>query len=125
MQLMSAAWSSPAAATVANALPKLLRLPEKEGFRYATRLKGNAVPEWKVAHLLKHPVGPPSHKPKKFYASFHYQARAWDQARRVVAKVEWHEGELAPRVGFIVTNLKLFAAIPERIGRLRVACASG
>ena len=28
-----------------------------------------------------------------------------DQARRVVAKVEWHQGELFPRVGFIVTNL--------------------
>jgi hypothetical protein len=25
--------------------------------------------------------------------------------RRVVAKVEWHLGELYPRVGFIVTNL--------------------
>ena len=29
----------------------------------------------------------------------------WDQARRVEAKVEWHHGELFPRVGFIVTNL--------------------
>jgi hypothetical protein len=29
-----------------------------------------------------------------------------DCARRVVAKVEWHAGELFPRVGFIVTNLK-------------------
>jgi hypothetical protein len=27
------------------------------------------------------------------------------KARRVVAKVEWHRGELFPRVGFIVTNL--------------------
>ena len=26
--------------------------------------------------------------------------------RRVVAKVEWHQGELYPRVGFVVTNLK-------------------
>jgi hypothetical protein len=31
------------------------------------------------------------------------------QARRVVAKVEWHAGELFPRVGFIVTNLKWHA----------------
>ncbi len=29
------------------------------------------------------------------------------KARRVVAKVEHHEGELLPRVGFIVTNLTL------------------
>jgi DDE family transposase len=26
-------------------------------------------------------------------------------SRRVVAKVEWHPGELYPRVGFVVTNL--------------------
>jgi hypothetical protein len=90
----------------AFALPKLLRLLEKEGFRYAIRLKANPVLERKIAHLLKRPVGRPSHKPKKFYASFRYRAGSWEQARRVVAKVEWHAGELFPRVGFIVTNLK-------------------
>jgi hypothetical protein len=90
----------------AFALPKLLRLLEKEGFRYAIRIKANPVLERKIAHLLTRPVGRPSHKPKKFYASFRYRAGSWDQARRVVAKVEWHAGELFPRVGFIVTNLK-------------------
>ena len=40
-----------------------------------------------------------------FYASFSYRAGSWDRERRVVAKVEWHPGELYPRVGFIVTNL--------------------
>jgi hypothetical protein len=34
-----------------------------------------------------------------------YQAGSWNKPRRVVAKVEWHPGELYPRVGFIVTNL--------------------
>ena len=34
-----------------------------------------------------------------------YQAQSWPRPRRVVAKVEWHQGELFPRVGFIVTNL--------------------
>ena len=33
------------------------------------------------------------------------QAQSWVKPRRVVAKVEWHRGELYPRVGFIVTNL--------------------
>jgi hypothetical protein len=93
----------------AFALPKLLRLLEKEGFRYAIRLKANAVLERKIAHLLKRPVGRPSHKPKVFYHGFRYQAGSWDCARRVVAKVEWHTGELFPRVGFIVTNLKWHA----------------
>lgn len=31
---------------------------------------------------------------------------AWDRKRRVIAKVEWHQGELFPRIGFIVTNLR-------------------
>jgi hypothetical protein len=90
----------------AFALPKLLRLLEREGFRYAIRLKANAVLERKIAHLLKRPVGRPSRKPKVFYASFRYQAKSWTCARRVVAKVEWHAGELFPRVGFLVTDLK-------------------
>jgi len=30
---------------------------------------------------------------------------AGKKPRRVIAKVEWHSGELYPRVGFIVTNL--------------------
>ena len=51
-------------------------------------------------------MGRPSHKPKVVCHSFRYQAGSWDQARRVVAKVEWDAGELFPRVGFLVTNLK-------------------
>jgi hypothetical protein len=39
------------------------------------------------------------------YKSFLYQAESWKKARRVVAKVEFHAGELFPRVGFIVTSL--------------------
>ena len=42
---------------------------------------------------------------RRYYASFSYQAQSWNKPRRVVAKVEWHPGELYPRVGFIVTNL--------------------
>jgi hypothetical protein len=38
-------------------------------------------------------------------SSFSYRAASWTKPRRVVAKVEWHPGELCPRVGFIVTNL--------------------
>ncbi len=39
------------------------------------------------------------------YHNFQYQAKSWKRPRRVVAKIEWHAGELFPRVGFIVTNL--------------------
>jgi hypothetical protein len=41
-----------------------------------------------------------------FFASFSYRPQSWTKPRRVVAKVEWHQGELYRRVGFIVTNLK-------------------
>ena len=89
----------------AFANPALYRVLEKEGYLYAIRIKANAVLEREIEHLLTRPVGRPSHKPKVFYHSFQYQAISWQQARRVVAKVEWHAGELFPRVGFIVTNL--------------------
>ena len=89
----------------AFANPALYRVLEKEGYRYAIRIKSNAVLEREIEHLLTRPVGRPSHKPKVFYHSFQYQAKSWQRSRRVVAKVEWHAGELFPRVGFIVTNL--------------------
>ena len=52
------------------------------------------------------PVGRPSHNPVVWYKSFLYQAASWSTARRVVAKVEFHFGELFPRVGLVVTNLE-------------------
>ncbi len=90
---------------VAFANPDVYRLLEEEGYRYAIRLKANSVLEREVEHFLKRPVGRPTRKPKVFYHSFQYQAKSWHHSRRVVAKVEWHQGELFPRVGFIVTNL--------------------
>ena len=89
----------------AFANPALYRLLEKEGYRYAIRIKANAVLEGDIDHLLWRPVGRPSYKLRVFYHSFQYQATFWHQPRRVVAKVEWHQGELFPRAGFIVTNL--------------------
>jgi hypothetical protein len=43
--------------------------------------------------------------PTRFYANFSCQAQSRKMPGRVVAKVEWHPGELYPRVGFVVTNL--------------------
>jgi hypothetical protein len=42
---------------------------------------------------------------RRFYANFTYQTGSWTHPRRVIAKVEWHPGELYPRVGFIVTSM--------------------
>jgi hypothetical protein len=90
----------------AFATPRLFRVLEQEGYWYAIRLKANAVLERHIAHLMKRPVGRPSKKPKVFYHAFRYQAKSWDRSRRVVAKIEWHAGELFPRVGFVVTDLR-------------------
>ena len=92
-------------ADAAFAKPEIYELLEAEGIRYAIRLPANQVLQRRIGHLLTRPVGRPPKKPIVSYASFHYQAKGWTRARRVVAKVEWHQGELYPRVGFIVTNL--------------------
>ena len=89
----------------AFAKPELYELLEAEGMGYAIRLPANAVLQERIGHLLTRPVGRPPRKPQVFHASFSYQAQSWTKPRRVVAKVEWHQGELYPRVGFIVTNL--------------------
>ena len=78
---------------------------EAEGIGYTIRLPANRVLQDRIGYLLKRPVGRPPHEVRRYYASFSYQAQSWNKPRRVVAKVEWHPGELYPRVGFIVTNL--------------------
>jgi hypothetical protein len=92
-------------ADAAFAKPEIYELLEAEGIRYAIRLPANQVLQRRIGHLLTRPVGRPPKKPVVWFTSFHYQAKGWTRARRVVAKVEWHQGELWPRVGFIVTNL--------------------
>ena len=89
----------------AFASPDIYEFLEGEDFLYAIRLKANKILQGCIAHLLTRPVGRPPNHVQRYYASFSYQAGSWDRKRRVVAKVEWHPGELYPRVGFIVTNL--------------------
>jgi len=92
-------------ADAAFANPELYEYLEGQGYEYAIRLPGNDVLQREIEPLLTRPVGRPANAPLVWYADFLYQAQSWDRARRVVAKVEWHNGELFPRVGFIVTNL--------------------
>ena len=89
----------------AFASPEVYEFLEAEGFKYAIRLPANKVLHDSIAHLLKRPVGRPPKEVRRYYANFSYRAGSWTEPRRVVAKVEWHSGELYPRVGFIVTNL--------------------
>jgi len=89
----------------AFAAPGIYEFLEAEDYKYAIRLKANTVLQERVAHLLTRPVGRPPNHVRRYYAEFRYQAASWNMPRRVVAKVEWHPGELCPRVGFIITNL--------------------
>jgi len=75
--------------------------------KYAIRFPSNDILEREVADLLTRSAGRPSSKPVFRYKSFRYQAASWKTARRVVAKIEFHCGELFPRVGFIVTTLEM------------------
>ena len=92
-------------ADAAFANPEVYEFLEAEGYKYTIRLPANQVLQERVAHLLKRPVGRPPSEVRRYYASFGYQAQSWKTPRRVVAKVEWHPGQLYPTVGFIVTNL--------------------
>jgi Transposase DDE domain group 1 len=94
-------------ADAAFAKPEIYEALESRGVRYAIRIPANESLERDIAELLPRPVGRPSIRPLVEYKSFLYQAASWKNARRVVAKVEHHQGELFPRVGFIVTNLSL------------------
>ena len=93
-------------ADAAFAKPEIYEALEERGVKYAIRIPANDSLERDIAELLTRPVGRPSHKPVVWYKGFLYQAASWKTARRVVAKVEFHFGELFPRVGFIVTNLE-------------------
>jgi Transposase DDE domain group 1 len=89
----------------AFANPAMYEFLEAEGIGYTIRLPANRILQDRIGHLLKRPVGRPPHEVRRYYASFTYQAQSWNKPRRVVAKIEWHPGELYPRVGFILTNL--------------------
>ena len=94
-------------ADAAFAKPDVYEYLESRDTGYAMRLPANEVLQGNIRHLLKRPVGRPPKKPVVRYHDFVYQAQSWDIPRRVGAKVEWHQGELFPRVGFVVTNLNL------------------
>jgi hypothetical protein len=96
-------------ADAAFANPDVYEFLEAERIKYAIRLPANRILQDRIGYLLKRPVGRPPIEVRRFYANFHYQAASWKIPRRVIAKVEWHPGELVPRIGFVVTNLSRLA----------------
>jgi len=98
----------------AFASPDIYEYLEDNSILYAIRLKANNNLYREIDHLMTRPVGRPSIKPKIFFHEFLYRAASWKKSRRVIAKVEWHAGELFPRIGFIVTNM---SRAPENVVR--------
>jgi hypothetical protein len=88
-------------ADAAFAKPELYEALVARDVKYVIRLPANDNLQRNIPELLSRP----SHKPVVRFKSFLYQAASWKRLQRVVAKVEFHCGELFPRVGFIVTNL--------------------
>ena len=90
----------------AFASPDLYEFLEAEGYKYAIPSQGQRGSSGKH----RPSADPPRRSPAQpcspaSMPSFSYQAGSWSSKRRVVAKIEWHSGQLFPRVGFIVTNL--------------------
>jgi len=61
--------------------------------------------EFAAAKQSDEDSGPPEEPPRTFVEIPYRTLDSWSQQRRVVAKVEWHSGDLFPRVGFVVTNM--------------------
>ena len=94
-------------ADAAFAKPAIYEALEDRGVDYVMRIPANKNLELEIEDILFRPPGRPSLKPLVRYKSFRSQAASWSKPRRVVAKVEHHQGELFPRAGFIVTNMRL------------------
>src|SRR5262249_1410229 len=92
-------------AAAAFAMPEVYELLEAERIKYAIRLPANQVLQRRIGYLLTRHVGRPPHHVRRFHANVRYQPGTWPTPGTVLAKVQWHPGELHPRVGFIVTNM--------------------
>ena len=102
--------------------PDVYEYLEENHILYAIRIPANQNLQREIDHLLTRPVGRPPKKPRVFYHDFSYRAASWNKPRRVIAKVEWHMGELFWRVGFIVTNMSAKAKNVVRFYNKRGNC---
>ncbi|MBN2025442.1 MAG: transposase [Actinobacteria bacterium] len=109
-------------ADAAFASPDVYESLEDNNILYAMRMKANSRLYEEVEHLMTRPVGRLSAKPKVFYHDFFYRAGSWRRQRRVIAMIEWHQGELFSRVGFIGANLSAKAESVVRFYNKRGPC---
>jgi Transposase DDE domain group 1 len=109
-------------ADAAFASPDVYEYLEDNRILYAIRIPANQNLQREIEHLLTRPVGRPPKKPRIFYHDFSYRAASSSKPRRVIAKVEWYQGELFPRVGFIVTHMSAKAKNVVRFYNKRGNC---
>jgi Transposase DDE domain group 1 len=89
----------------AFAKPEIYEYCEEHRITFFIRLPANDNLDKLVAPHLNRPAGrPPKNGIQVKIVDLQYQAKSWNKPRRVVAKIEWHRGELFPRIGFVVTN---------------------
>jgi hypothetical protein len=69
------------------------------------RIRGREPCRATIARRRCRPSNDRPNNVRVFHAKLNYQPATWDNPHRVVARVEWHPGELHPCVGFIVINL--------------------
>jgi hypothetical protein len=95
----------------AFAKPEIYEYCEDKRITYFIRLPANRILMGLIESHLNRPMGRPTKSGVQFkMVDLQYQAKSWSKSRRVVAKIEWHRGELFPRIGFVVTNSRLPAA---------------
>jgi hypothetical protein len=95
-------------ADAAFAKPETYDYCEEQRITYFIRLPNNANLMRLLGPHLNRPVGrPPKSGIQVKIVDLHYQAKSWSRPRRVVAKIEWHQGELFPRIGFVISNSRL------------------
>jgi hypothetical protein len=75
---------------------------------YFVRLKSNKTLKKLIEPHLERPTGSllKSGIEEKFI-DLSYQAGSWEIPRRVVCRIAWHENELFPQIGFVVTNSRI------------------
>ena len=101
-------------ADAAFAKPDIYEYLEERHVLYAIRLPGNEVLQYEIDPLLIRPVGRPPKRPVILIRRLLVSCRELGPRSAGGGKVEWHRGELFPRVGFIVTNM---TAGPEGVVR--------
>ena len=108
----------------AYALPDVYDYCEEEHITYLIRVPMNeTLRRIMEPEISTRPLGrPPKSGVKVQLFEFPYRAGTWKKRRRVVCKIEWHNDELFPRVGFIVTNstLRAWQVVKAYNGRANV-----